>query len=172
VDRRDTLLYGRMYLPASSLEALYLRRVSPTTQLKFSCVSDSRLKSGGTILALLQNDVGKYSTEYLYSTDSALVGMRGLYNFGPDPRKLDESGDGGVSVGGSSAKGKGKEGKFYGRFSAGAEMYYGALNKSGGSMSFLLDSSSFLTLSVALTYTSQFQQLCASQPYHRTPACH
>jgi distribution and morphology protein 10 len=49
VDRRDALLYGRMYLPDSTLEALYLRRLSPTQQVKISCVSDARLKHGGTV---------------------------------------------------------------------------------------------------------------------------
>ncbi|KAI9816810.1 MAG: Mitochondrial distribution and morphology protein 10 [Pycnora praestabilis] len=117
----DTLLYGRLFLPLSTLEALYLRRISPIYQFKLSCVSDSRLKSGGTILALLQRDVGKYSTEFLYSTDSALFGVRGLYNFGPDPRK-------GTPEPPTRSPSEG----LYGRFSAGAELYYGVLNKSGG----------------------------------------
>jgi mitochondrial distribution and morphology protein 10 len=101
-----------MYLPRSALEALYLRRISPTRQLRITCVSDDKLNNGGTILALLQNDYGKYSTEYLYSTDGGLLGARGLYNFGSDPRKGEEPSNG--------------------RFSAGAEVYYGMLNKSGG----------------------------------------
>lgn len=79
-------------------------------------MSDSALPNGGTILALLQNDYGKYSTEYLYSTDSALLGIRGLYNFGPDPRKP-------PSV---------EPENTHGRFSTGAELYYGILNKSFG----------------------------------------
>ncbi|TVY38689.1 Mitochondrial distribution and morphology protein [Lachnellula subtilissima] len=119
IDKRNTLFYGRLYLPQSTLEALYLRRLSPTQQLKLSAVSDSRLKNGGTILALHQYDTGKYSTETLYSTDGGLVGVRGLYNFGPDPRK-------------GIIEPPRTEDRFYGRFSAGAEMYYGALNKSGG----------------------------------------
>ncbi|KAG9248953.1 hypothetical protein BJ878DRAFT_411586 [Calycina marina] len=118
-DCRDQLLYGRLYLPLSTLEALYLRRISPTQQLKLSAVSDGRMRNGGTILALHQYDVGKYSTESLYSTDGGLIGVRGLYNFGPDPRKQDPD----LTR---------MEERFYGRFSAGAEMYYGALNKSGG----------------------------------------
>ncbi|KAJ5050650.1 uncharacterized protein L3040_002525 [Drepanopeziza brunnea f. sp. 'multigermtubi'] len=122
IDKRDSLLYGRLYLPQSTLEALYLRRLSPTSQLRLSAVSDSRLRNGGTVLALYQYDVGKYSADTLYSTDGGLIGLRGLYNFGPDPRKeiteLPRTDD-----------------RFYGRFSAGAEMYYGSLNKSGG-MSF------------------------------------
>jgi distribution and morphology protein 10 len=119
IDRRNTLFYGRLYLPQSTLEALYLRRLSPTQQFKLSAVSDSRLKNGATILALHQYDCGKYSTETLYSTDGGLIGLRGLYNFGPDPRK-------------EVTELPRVEDKFYGRFSAGAEMYYGALNKSGG----------------------------------------
>lgn len=121
VDNRDTLLYGRLYLPKSSLEALYLRRISPTQQIKISAVSGSHYRNGGTILALHQHDVGKYSTDALYSTDGGLLGIRGLYNFGPDPRN--EVTQEPVSK---------SDDRFYGRFSAGAELYYGALNKSGG----------------------------------------
>ena len=63
VDTRDTLLYGRFYLPTSTLEALYLRRISPTRLFRLTCVSDGSLPSGGSALAQLQNDCGKYSTE-------------------------------------------------------------------------------------------------------------
>lgn len=119
IDKRDTLLYGRLYLPQSTLEALFLRRISPTQQLRLAAVSDSRMRNGGTILALHQYDAGKYSTETLYSSDGGLVGVRGLYNFGPDPRK-------------EVTEAPRTDDRFYGRFSAGAEMYYGALNKSGG----------------------------------------
>jgi mitochondrial distribution and morphology protein 10 len=121
IDKRDTLLYGRLYLPQSTLEALYLRRISPTQQLKLSAVSDSRLRNGGTILALHQYNVGKYSTEALYSTDGGLLGLRGLYNFGHDPRIESEE-----------LLSQKTDDRFYGRFSAGAEVYYGTLNKSGG----------------------------------------
>ncbi|KAJ4323323.1 Mitochondrial distribution and morphology protein 10 [Neodidymelliopsis sp. IMI 364377] len=121
VDRKNTLLYGRIFLPQSRLEALYLRRLTPTRQLRIAAVSDSNLNNGGTILALLQNDVGKYSTEYMYSTDSALMGVRGLYNFGPDPRKAP-----------TEPTHVDQVEPVHGRFSAGAELYYGLLNKSGG----------------------------------------
>jgi distribution and morphology protein 10 len=121
VDRPSTLLYGRLYLPQSFLEALYLRRLSPSQQLKLSAVSNNRLRNGGTVLALYQYDVGKLSTETLYSTDGGLLGLRGIYNFGPDPRKED--------VEPVHLK---TDDRFYGRFTAGAEVYYGTLNKSGG----------------------------------------
>ncbi|EOD52553.1 putative mitochondrial inheritance component mdm10 protein [Neofusicoccum parvum] len=121
IDRRATVLYGRLFLPTNSLEALYLRRVSPTRQVRIAAVSDSNMNNGGTILGVVQNDYGKYSTEYLYSTDSALLGFRGLYNFGPDPR----------TPGDDDAKSLSAE-RVSGMFSAGAELYYGILNKSGG----------------------------------------
>ncbi|KAI7710851.1 hypothetical protein KC322_g4264, partial [Hortaea werneckii] len=41
IDRKDALLYGRMYLPTSTLEAMYLRRISPTSLLRLNLVSDA-----------------------------------------------------------------------------------------------------------------------------------
>jgi distribution and morphology protein 10 len=70
------------------------------------------------LLATHQYDVGKFSTEALYSTDGGLLGLKGLYNFGPDPRTEQPE----------SLQARND----HGRFSAGAEVYYGTLNKSGG----------------------------------------
>lgn len=125
----DSLLYGRLYLPKSTLEALYLRRLTPRLQLKLSCVSDGRLPNGGSILALLQHDAARHSTEYIYSTDSALLGIRGLYNFGPDPPPRPHP---------LSPRDTQKQQPPpsppppHGRLSAGFELYYGLLNKSSG----------------------------------------
>ncbi|EGP89874.1 unnamed protein product [Zymoseptoria tritici ST99CH_1A5] len=124
-ERKDALLYGRLYLPASTLEALYIRRMSPTRLLRLNCVSDGSLPNGGTVLASLQNDYGKYTTEYLYSTDSSLIGFRGLYNFGHDPRYPDPQ----------SAHVRTPAHPWdhrSGRLSAGAEAYFSPINKSGG----------------------------------------
>lgn len=41
-----------------------------------------------SFLTQLSHDTGKYSNEYLFSTDNSLFGWRGLWNFGPDPRYL------------------------------------------------------------------------------------
>lgn len=138
ISRIETLLYGRLFLPRSTLEALYLRRLSPRTQLRVSCVSDSRLPNGGTILAHLQYDAARHNTEYIYSTDSALFGVRGLYNFGPDPPSTYPSSEsssdiivGNVNSAIPLATGQNPE-QPHGRFSAGGEIYYGLLNKSGG----------------------------------------
>ena len=124
--RKDTLLYGRLYLPTTSLEALYLRRISPTRLLRVNCVSDGALPNGGTVLAQLQNDYGKYSTEYLYSTDSALLGFRALYNFGFDPRLPLEQ----QHVNRKPPRHPWDHQN--GRLSAGAEAYFSPINKSGG----------------------------------------
>ncbi|KAK3680272.1 Mitochondrial distribution and morphology protein 10 [Recurvomyces mirabilis] len=123
IRQKDSLLYGRLYLPTSTLEALYLRRISPNRLLRLNGVSDGSLPSGGSLLALLQNDFGKYSTEYLYSTDSSLIGIRGLYNFGYDPRHPD------TLSGRPPAHPWDHQG---GRLSAGAEVYFSPINKSGG----------------------------------------
>lgn len=136
VERKDTLLYGRLYLPTSTLEALFLRRISPTRLLRLNCVSDSNLPAGGTLLAVLQNDYGKYTTEYLYSTDSSLLGVRGLYNFGYDPREPKQDGSGIVpspytpQLPPRSARHPWDHQN--GRLSLGAEAYFSPLNKSGG----------------------------------------
>ena len=129
------LLYGRMYLPAARLEALYLRRPSPSTWLRVAAVSDApRLGgggNGGSLLASLARDTGKYSTEAMVSLDGAVLGARGLYNFGPDPRTPAHEYDG-ESPPAHAEGGSGSGRRPHGRFSAGAELYYGLLNKSGG----------------------------------------
>ncbi|KAF8430319.1 hypothetical protein EV426DRAFT_635225 [Tirmania nivea] len=155
VDKRDSLLYGRMYLPTSTLEMLYLRRRSPKSQLRIAAVSDAKLKNGGTVLAVLQQDVGKYSTEYLYSTSEGLIGARGLYNFGYDPRQKSKKVDEEIEYPDPSVLEDAPavlpmreeevavevEKLPTGRLSMGAEVYYGVLNKSGG-------------MSTALRYTT------------------
>jgi distribution and morphology protein 10 len=129
VDERDTLLYGRIFLPTSRLEGLFLRRLTPTQMLQIRGVSDGTLPNGGSLLGIVHNDHGKYSSEYLFSTDSALLGVRGLYNFGTDPRE-------GISTLGTELVPATNNDEAprspSGLFSMGFEVYYGLLNKSGG----------------------------------------
>lgn len=115
----ESLLYGRLYLPQSLLEALIVRRVTPDLQVQFSAVSGRHLRNGGTALGLAQYDVGKYALEGLASSDGGLLGLRGVYNFGGD-----------ADVGATDTS-DARE-RIYGRFSTGGEIYYGTLNKSGG----------------------------------------
>ncbi|KXH28871.1 hypothetical protein CSIM01_03521 [Colletotrichum simmondsii] len=123
-----SLLYGRLYLPESMLEALVVKRISPALQLQLSAVSGKFLRNGGTVLGLAQYDVGRYAIEGLGSSDGGLLGFRGAYNFGGDTEDIQALRSGG-KLGGHTDEAKER---IYGRFSAGGEIYYGLLNKSGG----------------------------------------
>ncbi|KAH7041368.1 mitochondrial inheritance component MDM10 [Microdochium trichocladiopsis] len=128
----ESLAYGRLYLPRSMLEALFVKRISPTLQMQMSAVSDQSLRNGGTVLSMLQYDTGRYGVEGLASTDGGLLGIRGLYNFGGDvadtdlvPSPVEEGSN-------HNNNSNNERDRIYGRFSAGGEFYYGTLNKSGG----------------------------------------
>ncbi|KAL6690872.1 hypothetical protein J3F84DRAFT_388400 [Trichoderma pleuroticola] len=131
----ESLLYGRLYLPRSQLEALLVRRLSPALQAQFSAVSGQHLRNGGTALGLLQYDVGSYALEGLASTDGGLLGFRGVYNFGGDlsnKKHAQQSASSTIDNGNGHGSGNGDKERIYGRFSTGGEIYYGTLNKSGG----------------------------------------
>ncbi|KAK4083913.1 uncharacterized protein Triagg1_1575 [Trichoderma aggressivum f. europaeum] len=131
----ESLLYGRLYLPRSQLEALLVRRISPAFQAQFSAVSGQHLRNGGTALGLLQYDVGSYALEGLASTDGGLLGFRGVYNFGGDlssKKHAQQSATSNTDNGNGHGSGNGDKERIYGRFSTGGEIYYGTLNKSGG----------------------------------------
>ncbi|TDZ18707.1 Mitochondrial distribution and morphology protein 10 [Colletotrichum orbiculare MAFF 240422] len=119
-----SLFYSRLYLPQSLLEALVLQRVSPALQLQLRAVSQQNLRNGGTLLGIAEYDTGRWALDGLFSTDGGLLGFRGLYHFGGDAENS------GVRRSAKHAE-EIKE-RIYGRFSAGGEIYYGTLNKSGG----------------------------------------
>ncbi|KAK4448946.1 mitochondrial distribution and morphology protein 10, partial [Podospora aff. communis PSN243] len=125
---RHTLLYGRLYLPQSQLEGLIVKRLSPSLQVQLSAVSEQSLRNGGTLLGLIQYDRKKYGIEGLASTDGGLLGIRGLYNFGGDAVYPPSN----PTLSPSNGSSPPPADKIYGRFSAGGELYYGTLNKSGG----------------------------------------
>ncbi|KAL4965517.1 mitochondrial distribution and morphology protein 10 [Aspergillus stella-maris] len=90
--QKPTLLHATLHLPPpTTLNALFLRRISPTMQLSLAVSSTrgpplSKSAPQATLLGQLFHDTGKYSNEYLFSTDNSLFGWRGLWNFGADPR--------------------------------------------------------------------------------------
>ncbi|PKY03476.1 hypothetical protein P168DRAFT_304840 [Aspergillus campestris IBT 28561] len=90
--QKPTLLHATLHLPPpTTLNALFLRRISPTMQLALAVCSTrgpplSKSAPQASLLTQLSHDTGKYSNEYLFSTDNSLFGWRGLWNFGPDPR--------------------------------------------------------------------------------------
>jgi distribution and morphology protein 10 len=151
----DYLLYGRYYIPTSRLDALYSTRLSPTLQGLVSVISDpsspvyGRSTKGGSglggannVMINLQHDIGRWSTEYTWSADDGMWGARVLHNFGrlageEDVRER-------VSSGGEKRVDEedAMEGGLRGRFSAGAEVYFSAKEKSaGGEMYFVFFSS-------------------------------
>lgn len=128
---RNYLLYGRLYLPQSLLEALVIKRLTPSLQVQLSAVSNQSLRNGGTLLTLIQYDRGKYGLEALTSTDGGLLGIRGLYNFGGDASPSPHTPSPPPTPNNVSPT-TSTSGEIYGRFSVGGELYYGTLNKSGG----------------------------------------
>jgi mitochondrial distribution and morphology protein 10 len=86
------VLHATLALPPPTvLTALYMRRINPRTLLNLSLNSKSTSSAASgpssspppaSILAHVQRDTGRYRIEALGSTDSALIGLRGLWNFG------------------------------------------------------------------------------------------
>ncbi|THH33670.1 hypothetical protein EUX98_g564 [Antrodiella citrinella] len=152
VDIRDYLLYGRMYIPTGRLDALYSTRVSPTVQAMVAAISDpmsslqsselSRAGSGAAssnVMFSLQHDTGKWCTEYSWSAEDGMWGVRCLHNFGKlwtPVESSDEQGKSATSKGRSGMKRvdeeEAMEGGLKGRISAGAEFYLSAKEKSAG----------------------------------------
>ncbi|OOF93093.1 hypothetical protein ASPCADRAFT_209713 [Aspergillus carbonarius ITEM 5010] len=92
IGKKATLFHATLHLPPpTTLNALFVRRISPTMQLSLAVCSTrgpplSKSAPQASLLTQLSHNTGKYSNEYLFSTDNALFGWRGLWNFGPDPR--------------------------------------------------------------------------------------
>ncbi|KAG4306585.1 hypothetical protein PORY_000573 [Pneumocystis oryctolagi] len=124
--QKDFLLYGRMYLPELLLEGLYAKRLSPTKQFILLFFNDPKKSDGSTLAAQFQHDVGKWSTEYTFNTNEATFGFRGLWNFGEVPKKILVDGKQNEELASMSNNGQ---------LSIGAELYYGILHKTGGSVS-------------------------------------
>lgn len=153
VDTRDYLLYGRLYVPTGRLDALYSTRLSSTLQALVAAISDPRAdarqsqstrtaaSSPRNIMLSLQHDTGRWCTEYTYSAEDSMVGVRMLHNFGKlaAPDESERSGFT-ASRGGAGGMTKMKrideedamEGGLKGRISAGAEIYFSAQEKSAG----------------------------------------
>ncbi|KAF8592370.1 mitochondrial distribution and morphology protein 10 [Ramaria rubella] len=149
VDARDYLMYGRLYIPTGRLDALYSMRLSPTTQGIVAAISDPRssapaltthrLRNNHATTGLsnfmlsLQHDTGRWCSEYTWSADDAMLGIRVLRNFGKLASDAAEERptwrtDGRKRIDEEEAM----EGGLKGRLSAGAELYFSAKEKSAG----------------------------------------
>lgn len=140
-------MYGRIHVPSGRLDAIYVTRFAPTLQATIAAISDprhslysnERARSGvspSNMIVSLQHDTGRTCTEYSYSVDDGMWGVRFLHNFGkvgvtPVDVPLDESSK-------NSSKPKrvdeedAMEGGLKGRISAGAEFYLSRQEKSAG----------------------------------------
>lgn len=142
-------MYGRFYLPTARLDALYSTRLSTTLQAMVAAISDppsnipTELRRRNTnvnnIMVSLQHDVGKCCTEYNYSAEDSMWGVRFLYNFGrlgisPEPTEEAQSQVKIKRVDAEDAVGGGLRG----RVSVGAELYFSAKEKSAGGRSAIL----------------------------------
>ncbi|KAH9943356.1 mitochondrial distribution and morphology protein 10 [Epithele typhae] len=160
-DTRDYLLYGRIYIPTGRLDGLYSTRITPTLQGMIAAISDPRMplsseKSrgpapGSNVMFSLQHDTGKVCTEYTWSAEDGMWGVRSLYNFGrvgphhpdatatPPPYSHDDGDRHGHT---SAPAGRRKikrvdeedamDGGLRGRVSIGGEFYFSAKEKSAG----------------------------------------
>jgi Mitochondrial distribution and morphology protein 10 len=145
----DYVLYGRLYLPTGRLDALYSTRLSPTLQALVAAISDPPSNTPASsnlsnVMLSLQHDVGKWCTEYTWSAEDSMWGIRVLRNFG----RLANPNDSSTEEGDKSASASGYqqdlkrideedpvEGGLKGRVSAGAEIYFSAKEKSAGGLS-------------------------------------
>ncbi|KAI6345776.1 Mitochondrial distribution and morphology protein 10 [Pyricularia grisea] len=130
--KQPWLVFGRMFLPESMLEAQVVKRASPNLRFQVKGVSQADLPNGGTILGSVQYTKPRYGVAGLLSTDGGLLGFRGLYNFGGDTIPTTSSPRAVGSDDSAGTNGSDERERIYGRFSAGGELYYGVLNKSAG----------------------------------------
>ncbi|KAB5596259.1 Distribution and morphology protein [Ceratobasidium theobromae] len=150
VNAMNYLIYGRYYIPSSRLDALYSLRLSPSLRFLVAAVSNPRTRtpymqlstppsSEGNVMFSLQHDTGRWCSEYSWSADDGMWGIRVLHNFG---RLANEAID--VERAARKERERGTkrvdeeermEGGLKGRLSVGAELYFSLKEKSAGGMS-------------------------------------
>lgn len=113
---KSHLLYGRLFLPSNSLEAMLIKQLSSKSQLLVTCVSDSSVKYGGALTANYQRDSGSWCQEFIFSTYEALLGYRGMYSL--SFAEIRSASKAAVPV--------------PSKLSLGFELFYGVANKSPG----------------------------------------
>lgn len=183
-DARDYLLYGRLYIPTGRVDAVYTARLSPGVQALAAAISDPRSNSfsaertrgsnipTSNIMLSLQHDTGRTCTEYSWSAEDGMFGVRLLHNFGKLAPSPEEAARAQQSISTGSRRKRvdeeeAMEGGLKGRISAGAEVYFSARERSAGIStgirfttlpdatppSFQLPSTASSTLSSSLPYT-------------------
>ncbi|KAF8162544.1 mitochondrial distribution and morphology protein 10 [Pholiota molesta] len=145
VRNRDYLLYGRFFLPTGRLDALYSTRLTPTLQASVSAISDPPSLRGqkgdmSNVMVNLQHDVGKWCSEYTWSAEDEMWGVRVLHNFGKLGAAAPPSEAAAVQDDAAARRRGVKrvdeedeiEGGLKGRVSVGGEFYFSAKERSAG----------------------------------------
>ncbi len=133
-------MYGRLYIPTGRLDALYSTRLLPTIQATVAAISDppiaGKRADSSNIMFSLQHDVGKWCSEYTYSAEDGMLGLKVLHNFGRlGTSPTDDDSERGNRVGVKRIDEEDAvEGGLRGRISAGAEFYFSAKEKSAGGL--------------------------------------
>lgn len=142
----DYLLYGRFYLPTGRLDALYSTRLTPTIQALVAAISDPRSNipsefrgrnaDPSNFMINVQHDIGKWCTEYTWSAEDGMLGVRVLHNFGKlgtTSEVLEDSLSSRKRAGIKRVDEEDAvEGGLKGRMSIGAEVYFSAKERSAG----------------------------------------
>lgn len=110
----------------------------------------------------LQHDIGKWCTEYTWSAEDGMWGVRVLHNFGRLGNTVEPPGDSSSLIGPRPKRVDEEDatgGGLRGRVSAGAEFYISAKEKSAGGMKLALCFrrlflSSFFTVSTGIRFTT------------------
>lgn len=147
------MLYGRLYLPTGRLDALYSTRLTPTIQALVAAISDPRSNvppelrarnaNPSNLMINVQHDIGKWCTEYTWSAEDGMLGVRVLHNFGKLGTTTDILEDNLSSRKHVGVKRVDEEdaveGGLKGRMSIGAELYFSAKERSAGGQSSIHD---------------------------------
>ena len=134
-------------MPTGRLDALYSIRLTPTIQALVAAISDPRSHSvtpefpgrnadPSNLMINVQHDIGKWCTEYTWSAEDGMLGVRMLHNFGKSgttSEVLEESLSLEKRVGVRRVDEEDAvEGGLRGRMSIGAEVYFSAQERSAG----------------------------------------
>jgi len=110
----------------------------------------------------LQHDIGKWCTEYTWSAEDGMWGVRVLHNFGRLGNSAEPSEDSSSSIGPRPKRVDEEDatgGGLKGRVSAGAEFYISAKEKSAGGTGIALFNQSILNSSFAVSTGIRFTTL-------------
>ena len=142
-------------MPTGRLDALYSTRLTPTIQVLVAAISDlrsnvppefrERRADPSNLMVNVQHDMGKWCTEYTWSAEDSMLGVRVLHNFGKLGTTSEVLEDSSFLRKRAGVKRVDEEdaveGGLRGRMSIGAEVYFSAKERSAGGQALFLSRS-------------------------------